>query len=254
MGAMRHSTDKAKDMARSILPSRWRGAPRARALLHRAERRSCRQALQAVRDGGLDWDEGVAFEDGRGELGAFVSRRRAGDKLNHFERWAVERTRALPRDHRLGHLKSLLPDGLIGQHAMLHLKQRGELAPERDDVRAWQFKVVRRAHFLDRGHVAQLLREVLEVKDGVRWLHRAMKGAVREVVARHRVAVAFRPLRGSADVRAFVAWLVTEPAARHVVDVFLRAWLELGRDPERACARAQPKAVLPSGEFSYQLR
>lgn len=256
---MIHSIDKAKDMARSILPSRWRGAAKSRAHLHRRQRRTVSQSLHALERDPSWWDEGVDFgEAGEPEVSMFVSRRRSSDKLNHFERWAIARTRELPRAHRLGALAGVLPAGLIGQHAMSHLKQRKELAPERDDVRGTWF---RHLVFLNRGHLAELLRELLTVPEGVRWLHRALKSASR-VSGTTPVTIPFRALQGQHDVIPFLDWLESgdqntwwKPhsglwAARHVVDLFCRTFHER-RDPEAAYRRAITSGPVPERWYEY---
>jgi len=256
---MIHSVDKAKDMARSILPSRWRGAAKSRAHLHRRQRRTVSQSLNALERDPASWDEGVEFgEVFEPDVSMFVSRRRSSDNVSHFERWAIARTRELPKVHRLGALASVLPDGLIGQHAMSHLKRRRELAPDRDDLRVtW----LRRALFLERGHLAELLRDLLTVHEGVRWLHRALKSASR-VSGTTRIAIEFRALRGHPDVLPFLDWRAGgdgrswwKPhsgvwAARHVVDLFCRAFHER-RDAEAAYRRAIANGPVPDRWYEY---
>ncbi|MCO4745256.1 MAG: hypothetical protein KC912_10750 [Proteobacteria bacterium] len=51
-----------------------------------------------------------------------VWRRRAADKLNPFIRWAKARTANLPVESRISRMRSVLPDGLIGEHAVSHLE------------------------------------------------------------------------------------------------------------------------------------
>ena len=151
---MIHGDDKAKEMARSILPSRWRGAGKLRAFIHRSARREVSQSLHLLARDPEAWDDGVELgEHARLELPHLVSRRRGSDKLNHFERWAVERTRELPKPSRLGHLRSLLPGGLIGQHALLHLGRRYELAEHED---------LPRRHAITPHRIAQAIRQGAE--------------------------------------------------------------------------------------------
>jgi hypothetical protein len=249
---MIHSIDKAKDMARSILPSRWRGAAKSRAHLHRALRRTVSQSLHALERDPSSWDEGVEFGEAlEPEVSTFVSRRRGSDKLNHFERWAIARTAALPKVHRLGALASVLPDGLIGQHAMSHLERRRELAPDRDDLRlTW----LRRSLFLERGHLAELLRDVLTRPGGVRALHGALKRATRSDGAT-AIHGEFRPLKGLHDVLPFLDWLESNSsrarlASRHVVDVFCRVLHETG-DVEGALRQSMGPAPLPLRTYEY---
>lgn len=257
---MIHSIDKAKDMARSILPSRWRGAAKSRAQLHRRQRRTVSQSLQGLARDPSAWDDGVDFgEADEPDVGLLVSRRRSSDKLNHFERWAIARTRELPRVHRLGSLAAVLPDGLIGQHAMTHLRRRAELHPDRDDLRrTWVY----RSNFLARGHLAELLRDLLITPGGIRALHLALKQASRSS-GPMQVRAAFRPVKGLHDVLPFLDWLESDAAdhrwwgsttarkvARHVVDVFCREF-HATRDPEAALRRAITPADLPAHAFQY---
>jgi len=224
---MIHSVDKPKDMARSILPSDWRGASQARARLHRSERRAVQQSLRALTRDPESWNGGVDFgEEVAVEISTLVRDRRSADKLNHFERWAVERTRGLPKEHRLGHLRAVLPAGLIGQHALLHLERVRELAPERPR-RVWpKWK----PPYLDFGLVAVVLREVLETGGAVRQLHRVMKAPVR-IEGGRVVMRPFRALRGVHDVSAFLSWLGEHLDVRAVVDGFVAGWRE-GRRPD----------------------
>jgi hypothetical protein len=132
---MRASIDKDRDMARSILPSKNREAARsAKAHIKRAARRRCHQTcdglakLDSYRS--VDWDARFdlrAYPDA--EIHMVVRWRRAGDKLNHFERWAIARTKGLPIDDRLGSIIAVLPDGLIGDHALSHLRLLAEINP-----------------------------------------------------------------------------------------------------------------------------
>lgn len=244
---MRHSLDKTRDMARSILPSRWRGASSHRALLHRGERHAVQQGLRALLRDPASWDDGVELGEAWPlELRPFVYRRRSADKLNHFERWAMARTRELPLEARLGHLAGVLPSGLIGEHAMVHLKQRPELSVER--ALRWR-RWVRRSLRLERGFVAELLRALVNVPDGVRALHASLKHAQRSQSAQ-AVTVPFRPLRGLHDVLPFIEWLEQHLAAHDVVDTFLRAWRANG-DLEAARSQTVAPRELPRWTYRF---
>jgi hypothetical protein len=143
---MRSSATKSRDMARSILPSRARSTTAHLALTRRANRHAIGQQLSYIRRGQRadqeDWDS-------RGDLRAYpdieiamiVRWRRGADKLNHFERWAVQVTKPLPVEDRLGHMRGMLPGGLIGDHAMSHLRRLPELNP--DEVNDYALRFVR---------------------------------------------------------------------------------------------------------------
>ena len=248
---MIHGDDKAKEMARSILPSRWRGAPKSRAFIHRSVRRQVGQSLRLLTVDPGKWDDGVEFgEEAELEVGTFVSRRRGADKLNHFERWAVERTRELPKVERLGHLRGLLPRGLIGEHAMTHLKQRPELVVHRFRPLPWS---IPRKLLMDRGELAVVLRELLDVGDGVRSLHLAMKKAVRVDHSGRALTVGTRRLGGHTEVLPFLDWLERSRTSRFVVDAFCRVFKETG-DVAQALARTIPQQVIPLMDVEWTRR
>lgn len=172
---MRHGDHKARDMARSILPSRWRGASTERARIQRAARRQVHGSLRWLLRDPEAWDDGVDFDEGLGgQLSSFVWQRRAADKLNPFMRWATEHTRALPLASRLGAMRAVLPRGLIGAHAVQHLERRPDF-----DTRLRVPLSLRRPTLLDRGEVAALLRRVIDTPGGLRCLNEALRRAVR---------------------------------------------------------------------------
>jgi hypothetical protein len=203
---------KVRDMARSILP--------------------------LTRDPSL-WEDGAEDErdHSHGEIEGMVSRRRGADKLNHFERWAVELTREMPVEARLGYLAGVLPPGLIGEHAMSHLERRPELAPDLPR-RVWR---KRKSGLLDRGEMAMLLRRLLEVHNGHRAFNAALKHAVVDVPLGRLSSPALRVLHGAHDVLAFLAALDATPAdpRRIVADRFLRRFKASG-DPIDALMRSTP--------------
>ncbi|MGZ4809016.1 MAG: hypothetical protein ACXV7D_06755, partial [Thermoanaerobaculia bacterium] len=46
--------------------------------------------------------------------------RRSNDKLNHFMRWCEAITEGMTMEEALGHIRSILPSSLIGDHAYGH--------------------------------------------------------------------------------------------------------------------------------------
>lgn len=127
---MRNHDEKARDMARSILPSTARkGARDARTHIRGRERARERDLLHQLRFC-VDPDdfEGVLGEELHHEMASMVWDRRAADKVAPLLRW-TERT--IARDARLAtaspaerevHFRNLLPPGLIGDHAVSHLR------------------------------------------------------------------------------------------------------------------------------------
>lgn len=245
---MRHGDHKARDMARSILPSRWRGAQGERARLQRAARRQVHGSLRwLLRDPGA-WEDGVDFDETLGgQLSSFVWQRRAADKLNPFMRWAAEHTRALPLASRLGAMRAVLPRGVIGAHAVQHLERRPDF-----DTRLRPPLSLRRRTLLDRGEVAELLRRVVDTPDGLRCLNEALRRAVRVNTWLQDERPGPRRLRGRHDVLPFLE-AVCEPrqrVARYVVDDFCFAFKALGT-PSRALESALPRQQLPWSDTEF---
>lgn len=254
---MLYGEDKVRQMARSILPSTSRHASRARPVIHRAERHRARAATRAMLKDPELWDEGCDEPDVmQREIGVMVRDRRGADKLNHFERWAVKRTREMPAEARLGHLAGVLPPGLIGEHAMTHLEHNPELmSEERQRVEfPWRFRKPRR-RYLDDGECARLLRELLEVRDGHRLFNLALKHGTVEVpgqpLTRRRVP-AVRLLLGLHDVLPFLAELRRHWVRRTFVDRFLRRFKET-RSPELAVG-AVGVVTLSAWQYNQWLR
>lgn len=219
-------------MARSLLPSTWRRAGHAKQLVKRAGRRAVSQLMARMEDDPSAWDDlDGLFDSGQRTLGPIVRRRRSADKVAPFIRWAVKTTAALPKASRLHHLQGVLPKGLIGRHALSHLER---LEPfDRRPRTVWR----RTTRLLDRGHVANVLRHVLEVRGGHRF--------VNEVLARHAlidqttslplVRKQVRSLLGAHDVLAFLSDLERGPHhQKFLVDVLCRALWSARFELERA--------------------
>ena len=246
---MIHSDEKVRQMARSLLPSTNRKAMRkARAGIHRAARREVQQ----------DLDEWLRYADMEREMPPLatweaetiqrqVTRRRVFDKVNPFIRWATARTRDMPWDARLGYVRGILPQGVIGEHALDHLE--GTDAFE-DPVEAEQLRRCmdlfgsqrHRGAVRDRGEQAALLRKLLEQPDGQHTFNRFLRerhawaASPRNAAARPQGAglPPHRPLLGLHDVFPFLdtlkrtrgdgdarIWGTLEPPA-HWVRLFLQ--------------------------------
>ncbi len=225
-------SDKERDMARSLLPSRWRGAARAKAQARRSTRREVSQVMAGLSVDPDAWDDadGV-FDDSTLGVREVVWRRRSSDKVNPFIRWATQTTKHLPKPSRLAHLRGVLPKGLIGDHALSHLQRH-----EPFDLRLtapW----TRRRLLLDRGHVANVLREVLEVRGG--------HALVNDVLSRQAIVDErsqqplsrgpVRRLLGVHDVLPFIEELERPQhrALRYVLDALCRTLWRCHFDLER---------------------
>lgn len=127
---MRNYNEKARDMARSVLPSsRRRGARADRTAAHGRERVRLRAELHALAgfddpddyEGELDW---IARRD----IAQMVEDRRYGDKIGPLIQWARRTVETDPHLReatpleRLDHFRRLLPPNLTGRHALFHVE------------------------------------------------------------------------------------------------------------------------------------
>lgn len=127
-----YGKEKHFQMARSILPSKARKrAKNDKDALHRQNRR--RASAHYVCYKGYASDVTDIWEDDRfdhsywvephcNSYDSIVWERRANDKLAHFENWAYQITKYLPPGDRLTKIRALLPEGVIGLHALSHLR------------------------------------------------------------------------------------------------------------------------------------
>lgn len=222
--------EKGRQMARSILPSQWRGAASAKARVRRKSRHRARAVVAALVRDPYEWDDGDDLDDdATHETRMWVRRRRGSDKLNHFERWATEVTRALPREDRVGWIKAVLPAGLIGEHAVTHLVRwdafESDHEKRMDAAARSRWKRAPRS-FLDRGEHAALLRRILITDDAHRRLNRALETVVQ--IADHQSPLrrasgsAPRKLLGAFDVLPFLDAL--QLRANHPLKVAMDAF------------------------------
>lgn len=130
---MYYGKDKTRQMVRSILPSTARkGARDAKRTLHKKNRAELAQKLTHLKGDADDVIE--EWEYGYDDLehcwtprympgyDVIVFDRRGSDKLNHFEHWAERITASMDPDDRMDYMRSLLPPGMIGDHALSHLR------------------------------------------------------------------------------------------------------------------------------------
>jgi len=236
---MAYGEEKARDMARSLLPSRWRkGARKQRALIHRGGRREPKAALARLEREPEGWDEQPFPKDtSQRELRWVVSHRRGADKVNPFIRWATAVTRELPRESRLSHVRGRVPQGVIGEHALVHLEhtEAFENPTEREWRQAWWWRVRSKTSWLERGELAQLLRRVLQVPEGHRTFNRWLRYHPNATYLRWGNKVIWakevRTLLGMHDVLPF---LDTVSGPEHelfqVMERFLRAFKQCRAD------------------------
>lgn len=131
---MRNHSEKTRDMARSVLPSTARkGARTTRVEIHGSHRVRERQLLHQL-SRALDHDDIDIDIDGdcdakRVQMTTkMVRRRRSADKIGPLLRWAERTIEHDPKllagspEDRAIYFRKILPPGLIGNHAMSHLR------------------------------------------------------------------------------------------------------------------------------------
>jgi hypothetical protein len=263
---MVHGEEKARDMARSLLPSRWRkGARKERALIHRGSRRKPKEALARLTREPEGWEELPSPKDfSRRELLGVVQHRRGADKVNPFIRWATAVTREFPRESRLSHVRGRVPRGVIGEHALVHLKHTAafEDPVEREWRWAWWLRNggSSRTGWMNRGEHAQLLRQVLQVPEGHRTFNRWLRchPATYDRWGNRVWSKPVRTLLGLHDVLPFLDtvghitqgrdgrqwWGPANPQADifQVMDRFLRAFKQCRGDVEATLAKLGVRA------------
>lgn len=129
---MYRKKSKAFEMSRSILPSTARKKARddKRALQHK-NRAQIREKLVPFK-GPADYVLDTYDDDyhdlnhawsprNTGGWDQIVFERRSADKLNHFMTWAAAVVKGMDPDDAWVHLKTLVPSGMIGDHALSHL-------------------------------------------------------------------------------------------------------------------------------------
>jgi len=128
-----YGPEKIHHMIRSILPSTARRqAKQAKVALHQANRSRSHNQLALYKGPAsyvIDmYEDDVRdlehYEEPHNMAGweSIVEDRRAHDKLNHFVEWAFQRTAHKTPQERYPYIKTLLPDNLIGRHALSHLR------------------------------------------------------------------------------------------------------------------------------------
>ncbi|WP_043321001.1 hypothetical protein [Corallococcus coralloides] len=241
--AMIHSDEKVRQMARSLLPSKNREAARAaKARIHRSARQEARQELTVWMKAGDVEDDLPSFAPWeRKAISMEVRWRRDGDKVMPFIRWATARTRELRREDRLSHVRSLLPRGVIGEHALGHVEHT--TAFEDPIEKAWRNRYWRRSeqhrktHQMERGEMAQLLRTLLDAPEGHATLNRFLRERYTRKVNEQAPAnreraerLPHRPLLGVHDVLPFLDSLEPDrwgtPPPRFMVRLFLQRFKE----------------------------
>lgn len=171
---MVYGEEKSREMARSLLPSKNREAARkSRVSIQQGRRRRSRmQEARLTRELEDSEDFSAIDSEADARLRVMVRRRRDGDKLGPFFRWAKAVARPVPQEHRLAHIRALVPRGVIGDHALRHLSSEREFEHPTETARLQALMRTARKNrssaWLDRGEQAELLRAVLRAPGGHR--------------------------------------------------------------------------------------
>ena len=211
-----YGSAKHRTMARSVLPANARARKAARKAKRRVHGavRAAERGLLAVAPHDDAFDERIpraldAQHGAHDGVRSVVGRRRAADKVGPLIRWAVANADELGPEptERIAKLRTLLPDGLIGAHALAHLAWEPAFDPTphdrwwrswREDDAAREARARRAASRRDR-----LRHELVQRADGF--------GALNALLKAQWPSQDGRPLRGRRliaglhDVDAFVA-------------------------------------------------
>jgi len=125
---VREHGEKIKDMAESVLPSKARRSARTSRRRahhrHRAHERDLLVAIRRGRDDDADFGERRRHQD----IDTMVLARRFADKTGSLVRWAASQVdrddslREASLDEQREYFARLLPDNLIGRHAVQHIE------------------------------------------------------------------------------------------------------------------------------------
>ena len=156
---MDYGDAKVKTMAKSVLPSRRRkGAREDKRLAHRQHRRQVSERLADLR--WWDYDDFVVSvtHNNNRRIHEIKWDRRAADNVSAVVRWAEALTKDIPKGDRVAFMKRLLPDNLIGRHALTHL----DFLDNEVDYRRWRARH-EEARRLRAAELTNLVRDLLSV-------------------------------------------------------------------------------------------
>jgi hypothetical protein len=223
---VRNHDQKIKDMAESVLPSTGRKAARQRRRnLHHTERARTRTSLynwvRSAERADLDISPASTY---RSDIRELVYDRRAGDKVGPLVRWALRKVdtdpalMSSPWPEQVEAFRGLLPDNLIGRHALLHIETAlrwRSWRPERTQP-WWSVRAER-----DLDQVRAQVRLILETGRH-KELNRRIKGAfnrqsIHVDTASRASLVPSRLLFGVHDVDDFAAYARRHDTVRRIV-------------------------------------
>lgn len=210
---------KKRDMARSILPSTKRNGQEDRRRVHKSARTHERALMGFAED---EWRDGEADDltppDFAGverkrahDTKDMVDMRRYKDKVGPFSRWAERVTKNIPQENRLSYLRSLVPDTLIGEHAVSHVEWKDHFRDPAESANNHRhYPSPKEREKAERDLFVEQVRACLSKCEEHARLNRALKQSHRFVYHYYKGNVRLvgpksaRTLQGVHDVEAFV--------------------------------------------------
>jgi hypothetical protein len=232
---MRNHEEKLKDVAESVLPSRARARARGqRRIIHHRHRSEDRYALVSARrdPDGHDDIGGLSERRRREAIGWMVSDRRDADNLGALLRWARARIEAdpalaaAPVEVQVAGFRSVLPDNVIGRHALQHIRWDLTFRQNGRGHRSYRVAGMRR-RASERDRLMHSVRVLVatgrhgDLNDAIRLHLRAQAEQARPQAGdRPRRAVHECPRRfllGADDIAAFAADVARDECVRGIV-------------------------------------
>jgi hypothetical protein len=238
--------NKRHDMARSILPSSRRsGARNDKRNESQRYRRTVNNIINTFDMANVDDYDAFHADMVENEtwhkrnVKELVSSRRDGDKINPVQVWAVAVTKDMRIEDRTSYMRGILPDNLIGRHALSHIENLDEFeVPDSSrryfryfmtaDERAEQKAYFEAKKFTDYCTLYDTLYSICTTKNMCKLFNAHMKrNYIKKVWTRKTgyqdVEMTGRPLRGTHDINSFLV----DCDKSYELRGRLKYWLEL---------------------------
>lgn len=207
-----YGDNKKRDMARSILPSTKKGGQKDRRRIHKRARTHERALMGDCESEESDF---CSVEKSRNlETRNFREERRFKDKVGPFSRWAERSTLSIPQENRLSYLKSIVPDSLIGEHAVSHVEWKDHFEnPVVREVREARYSNNSKHYNKtgEREQLARFIQELLQEPEGhalinarLKKSHKTARKHYADGTTKKVGALNARTLKGIHDVDAFL--------------------------------------------------
>lgn len=164
---MIYGDEKIRDMARSILPSKYyRSARRCKKEFSKRKRQQVKEGLRKTLSNDNyeypdNFDPNMDQVISNDRLERIVRNRRDGDKVNPIQRWFRLKVQQInSEDERYAYARSVLPNNLVGWHALTHLRWiiKDNKIPDysRDKIDHWENLTARLENLLIHGGILEL--------------------------------------------------------------------------------------------------